>query len=529
MTNIVLYARYSTDQQNHKSVDDQILLCKAFIEKNFPDAIICGIFSDIAISGADNNRAGVQAMLEFARNKSNKINYIIAEDIDRISRSISFIGYLYEICEYHAIKMHTVNEGEINELHIGFKGTMNALHLKVIKQKTARGHMARAREGRIVGIRYGYRVAPRIDERGHVHKGYREIVPHEAEIVKMIYTDFANGLSKNGIAIKLNNLKVPAPNKGTHWRVANLLGVLERKEGILACDLYRGIYQYNRTTTKKNPTTGKSHHEIKPETDWVVRSVPDLQIIDEDLWQRVQHQLIQEANKPKNQIHNKLVMARTRTTYPLTHLIFCGVCQSHCTRAHETRYTCSAFRLRRSICRNTRSIKENVIMDNVVYHINETINSRIMYNEIQNYYNNFGQKLENLIIELEKNQKELDNLYEMFTLGLKKDTFSINKMNDLMNNVRHLTANIEYEKNLLVFKNTTYSDIKDYIEIIKIKLNQDYTDNSLHNPIKKIIECFVEKIILNPILEKKEGSKIIIIPKAKPNYLDFYLASKSIW
>lgn len=49
------------------------------------------------------------------------------------------------------MKIVTVAEGEINELHVGLKGTMNALFLSDLRQKVRRGLEGRVRQGRSGG------------------------------------------------------------------------------------------------------------------------------------------------------------------------------------------------------------------------------------------------------------------------------------------------------------------------------------------------------------------------------------------
>jgi site-specific DNA recombinase len=51
------------------------------------------------------------------------------------------------------VKMVTLAEGEISALHVGLKGTMNALFLKDLGQKTWRGLEGRVRDGRSGGGR----------------------------------------------------------------------------------------------------------------------------------------------------------------------------------------------------------------------------------------------------------------------------------------------------------------------------------------------------------------------------------------
>jgi hypothetical protein len=49
------------------------------------------------------------------------------------------------------VSLVTLAEGEITELHVGLKGTMNALFLKDLAQKTRRGLRGRVEAGRSGG------------------------------------------------------------------------------------------------------------------------------------------------------------------------------------------------------------------------------------------------------------------------------------------------------------------------------------------------------------------------------------------
>ncbi len=70
----------------------------------------------------------------------------------------------------------TLAEGEISELHVGLKGTMNALFLKDLAIKTHRGIRGRVEAGKIGGGNaYGYRVVQQLDARGEPIRGDREI------------------------------------------------------------------------------------------------------------------------------------------------------------------------------------------------------------------------------------------------------------------------------------------------------------------------------------------------------------------
>src|SRR5690348_10230556 len=94
MKRAVIYARFSSDLQRDKSIDDQIALCREVCDR--AGMTIVATFNDRAISGASTkNRPGFQAMMRSAQSRA--FDMLIAEDIDRISRDQE---------DYHAARKH---------------------------------------------------------------------------------------------------------------------------------------------------------------------------------------------------------------------------------------------------------------------------------------------------------------------------------------------------------------------------------------------------------------------------------------
>ena len=94
------------------------------------------------------------------------IDVVLAEALDRLSRDQEDIAALHKRLRFLGVQLVTVGEGEIGDLHIGFKGAMNALYLKDLADKTRRGLEGRVRAGRSGGgLCYGYDVVPG-EERG---------------------------------------------------------------------------------------------------------------------------------------------------------------------------------------------------------------------------------------------------------------------------------------------------------------------------------------------------------------------------
>lgn len=80
------------------------------------------------------------------------------------------------------------SEGEINELHIGLGGTMSALFLRQLSQKTHRGLEGRVRAGKSAGgISYGYRLERQLLTDGTLTTGDRVIDEGQAAIIRRIF------------------------------------------------------------------------------------------------------------------------------------------------------------------------------------------------------------------------------------------------------------------------------------------------------------------------------------------------------
>ena len=86
---------------------------------------------------------------------------VVAEGLDRLSRDLADVATLYKQLSYRGVGLVTVAEGPITDLHVGLKGTMNALFLKDLAQKTHRGLEGRVRKGMSGGGNsYGYDLVP---------------------------------------------------------------------------------------------------------------------------------------------------------------------------------------------------------------------------------------------------------------------------------------------------------------------------------------------------------------------------------
>ena len=345
---IAIYARYSSDLQNERSCEDQIIECKQYIEKQ--DDLRgrpIEIFTDNAISGSFvSNRPDMVRLIEAI--KQQKIEAIVSESLDRISRSLSNTDEIFRLCAYYGIPIFTVMEGIIQKIHVGLSGTMSSMFIEQVAHRVKRGQAGNIRQGKAASSRaYGYKVKY-LNDQGVRESGLREIYPEQARIVQRIYDEFCSGKTVGEIIASLNNEGIPSPH-GSKWSRSTVIGARGRGSGILRNSIYKGELVWNRNNSPKHPTTGIRHSRPNPKDTWIYYTCEDLRIIADDQWNKVQH-LIQKIWVSQRTLH--------KNHPPIGFDIYCSQCGDKTVRSTPIYVICPNHKNTR-ICKETRKININ--------------------------------------------------------------------------------------------------------------------------------------------------------------------------
>ena len=346
---VAIYARYSSDLQSAASIEDQIRLCRERATREGWQ--IVGSYEDAATSGASLMRPGIQRLQQDARER--RFDLVLSEALDRLSRNQADIASLYQNLAFTGVGITTLSEGRVDEMHIGLKGTMNALFLKDLAAKTHRGLRGRVEAGKSGGGNaYGYRVLRTLTEDGELKRGDREINEEEAAVVQRIFRGYAEGQSPNQIADTLNRQGVPGPRSGK-WDKSTIHGNPKRGTGVLNNEIYIGRMIWNRQSFVKDPQTGRRQARPNPESDWITTEVPDLRIIDQSLWEAVRAR--QEGRMLAHT--EREAWERRRPRFLLTGLVKCGCCGGGFSTIGKDRFGCSNSRNKgKSVCNNRTGI-----------------------------------------------------------------------------------------------------------------------------------------------------------------------------
>jgi DNA invertase Pin-like site-specific DNA recombinase len=348
LSRAVIYARYSSDNQREASIEDQIEVCRRYIERQ--GWTIGEVYADQALSGASRFRPAFQQMQVDA--EGGRFDIILAESLDRLSRKLADVADLHDRLSFLRIGLHTVATGEITPMHVGMLGTMAQMYLKDLAEKTRRGQLGRALKGRIPGGRaYGYDVLP-ADADG---AGERRINSGEAAVVQRIFALFAACTSPRAMVKQLNAEGVPGPD-GRDWRDTTIRGQLDRGTGILNNALYAGRLEWNRCAYVKDPRTGKRVARPSPRKQWEIVPVPELRIVDDELWDAVKARQTEVRIVMSRDADGNALNGAHRQRYLLSGLLECGVCGGGFTIVNAHDYGCATARAK-GTCSNQHRIR----------------------------------------------------------------------------------------------------------------------------------------------------------------------------
>lgn len=118
---------------------------------------------------------------------------------------------------------------------------------------------------------------------------------------------------------------------------------------------------------KRVPGTSKRIAEVRPRSEWIILEQPELRIIDDALWQRVQARL--KTARKKAHKNNKRTRGRP-SKYLLSGLMKCGECGASFIMRDTRAYACSSnTNGGRHLCNNeirvNRELAEGAILENV--------------------------------------------------------------------------------------------------------------------------------------------------------------------
>ena len=366
---VVIYARFSTDRQDARSLDDQIRRCRAYAAQHGCEVL--GIYQDAAESGAHVERADLQRLLgDATRSRPAPFAAVLVDDTSRLSRDLGSAWQLiFGDLASANVSVIDASTGRASSdkdawMSFGMTALINHCFLQMVRHETHRGMEGRALAGFWTGGKtYGYTTVTEEKPPDPEHPRKVPVIePDEADLVRRVFHLFASGMSLKKIASTLNEEHIAAPHDGGR---GNKIGRGWPHSTIRAALLnprYVGRWIWNQSKWVHAPGKKSRRRVARPEVEWVVKDVPSLRIVPQELWEEVQARFRRRATATKGR-----PAATGKYISLLSGLLRCGKCNGSMTVVGRkvkdgvayARFGCTTHAQRgASVCDNAQTVSE---------------------------------------------------------------------------------------------------------------------------------------------------------------------------
>ncbi len=299
------YARVSTESDEQlSSYESQVDYYTKYI-KNNPEWEFVKVYTDEGISGTNTkHRDGFNEMIADAL--AGKIDLIVTKSVSRFARNtVDSLTTIRKLKEHHT-EVYFEKEAiwtfdSKGELLITIMSSIAQEESRSISENITWGKRKNFSKGKVsmpYGMFLGYRKGA--DDQP-------EIVPEEAETVKLIYRMFVEGKSVNSIAKHLTRSGIPTPGGKQKWQDCVVKSILTNEK-------YKGDARLQKRFTVDFLSKKMKINEGEVEQYYVKGSHPA--IIAPEEWEKVQIEMKRRNSNSKLQICNS----------PFSNKLICGDC-----------------------------------------------------------------------------------------------------------------------------------------------------------------------------------------------------------
>lgn len=370
------YVRLSRDddRRNYSSIENQKLIISQYAaERNL---VIDRWYEDDGVSGYIFDRPGFRRLME---DLDKDIDTVFVKDFSRLGRHNAKILLLLDEFQERSKHLIVIDDHYDNEISqddtIGITTWFNERYVKDTSKKIRRALGAKQKEGTLMTQPpYGYRRTGRNRENF-------EIVPKEAEYIKMIYDLYIQGWGYRKISVYLTQQGIPTPSmirrerelaegRTTNHRIASGWSDSMVKS-ILDNDFYIGTFRLGKRT--RNTVHGKNKRVPKKEQYIFENHHPP--VIDQMTYDLVQELRIKRTKSGYKGSHGQQLASEMVS--PFGNSLYCRDCGSKLTLIRRRTsagvrryYICSTYNTKgKRYCSRAHLIEERALMEDVVNYI----------------------------------------------------------------------------------------------------------------------------------------------------------------
>ena len=487
---VAAYCRVSTAQEEQQnSYQVQITYYTDLINRK-KEWTLAGVFADEGISGTQTKkRTEFNRMIRMCRNK--KIDLVITKSISRFARNtvdcLEYVRQLKDLGIGVIFEKENINTLTMtSEFMVALYGSFAQAESESISKNVSWGKEKAYREGK-VQFQYKYLLGYKKGT-----DGKPEIVPEEAEIVRLIYTLFLDGYSMTRIKKILENKGYLTAQGKKVWNESLIRSILKNEK-------YVGDALLQKTFTSDCIT----HKVVKNHGERPMYLVTDhhVPIVDRDTYNRVQQELARRSSKRKVSDKTTTEQGKYSSKYALTELLICGHCGTPYRRTtwaargkKQIVWRCiSRLEHGKKYCPDSPTIKEENLHQGIIKAINNYYScrndiARILKANIGTVLECQGQEeiiaAENRLKEIDRARNELVGL--IATGGCDEDKLD-SEFEKLYEEEQSLSERLVLLKSKKQTSAETQAKLDKIIDMIEHeKFELETFDNVL---IRKLIEC----------------------------------------
>lgn len=518
------YVRLSRDddKRNYTSIENQKLIISQYAAER--GWVISEWYEDDGYSGYTFDRPDYKRMME---DLDKGIERILVKDFSRLGRHNARVLLLLDELKEREKQLIVIDDNydslsENEDSIIGIKTWYNELYVKDVSKKVRRALGARQKAGTLmVNTPFGYK-------RNENDKFKIEIVPREAECVKMIYDLYIQGAGYRKIATRLTELHFPTPSMIMHEReiaegkVTKRQVVHEWSDGMVKEIIYNDYYIGTLRLGKRARIAINGTDKRMPKEKHIVFENHHPAIIDKATYELVQ--TIRENRTKNNYKGSHGQWTETEIPNTFGSCLYCKDCgnkltpiKRETTKGERKYYICSTYNQKgRRYCSKAHLIEEKQLMQDVLTYLRLCRNSLF---EVISTYNiedfdsekkSVEDKREQIQDSIEKSKKQLKTLFTQKVRDLANASGNEDIINETYDALqKDLIEQIHQMEVQLQKLNETSLENKD----VKPKLENalQVIDRILEKGIlnRKDVEILIEKIIVDnegiPEIELRYG------------------------
>ena len=440
---VAAYCRVSTEEEEQQgSFEIQKLYYTEKINST-PEWEVAGIYADDGISGVHTKkRDGFNQMIQDC--KKRKIDLILTKSISRFARntldSIQYVRMLKQMGIAVVFEKENINTATMNsEMILTVLSAFAQAESESISQNVARGKRMGYKHGkfafpygRIIGYRKGA-------------DGKPEIVPEQAEIIRLIFNSYLQGDSLQSIKAKLETAGALTARGNTAWSAQSIQRILQNEK-------YCGDVLLQKTFTE-DVLTGVHKKNTGQLPQYYIENYHE-GIVSKQMFREVQAEIARRNSKSAaNQ--RKRHRGRYNSKYALSERLVCGNCGSPYKRVtwnihgrKQIVWRCvNRLEYGTKFCSNSPSIPETELHQAILKAVQNL--AAKFTGEVADQLNGILHQIEvgesltpQLQAQLEQNQQEFDHLLEM-SLDFDENTpFLDDKLKRLSDKIKQLKTAI---------------------------------------------------------------------------------------